>query len=103
MRAHCLAPPPLVCVPLRVLARPRRSCTHPNLIKYYGAALKGKEVFIVTEFMEGGAFYILRIVAAPAAPSVRERLVLRRALSRCEFCVRPRAFNPLAAPPAPCR
>jgi serine/threonine protein kinase len=27
---------------------------HPSLIKYLGAAIKNKEVFIVTEFMEGG-------------------------------------------------
>jgi serine/threonine protein kinase len=30
---------------------------HPHLLKYYGAALKGREVYVVTEFMNGGSAY----------------------------------------------
>lgn len=36
------------------LAILQHCCDHPCLLKYYGAAVKAKEVFIVTEFMVGG-------------------------------------------------
>lgn len=50
--AH-FSPPPL----LSNLSRADRSCKHPHLIQYHGAALRGKEVFIVTEFMSGGGAF----------------------------------------------
>lgn len=40
-----------------------RNTSHPSLIKYYGAAIKGKEVYIVTEFMNGGGGCFLMVLA----------------------------------------
>ena len=34
----------------------RRAVSHPNLIRYYGAAYKGDNLYMVTELMEAGAF-----------------------------------------------
>lgn len=42
------------------------SVTHPHLIKYLGAAQRGKDVFIVTEFCEGGA--LSEVTVPPALP-----------------------------------
>ncbi|KAJ1501529.1 hypothetical protein HMI54_009888 [Coelomomyces lativittatus] len=32
-----------------------KKCNHPNIVKYYGSWLKGKELFIVMEFCAGGS------------------------------------------------
>ena len=49
---------------------------HPNLIKYYGAAIRGKEVNIVTEYMVGGGM---------SNPGTEEALLLLEVLTRPRF------------------
>ena len=42
--------------------------SHPHLIKYYGAAQRGKDVFIVTEYLEGGSLAGVLVAGAPPLP-----------------------------------
>lgn len=42
--------------------------SHPHLIKYYGAAQRGKDVFIVTEYLEGGSLAGVLAAGAPLLP-----------------------------------
>jgi serine/threonine protein kinase len=51
------------------------SLRHPNLIKYFGAAVVGREAFIVTELMNGGNLSaVLRRVDVPLSWRLRIRI-----------------------------
>lgn len=57
------------------------SLSHPHLIKYYGAAQRGKEVFIVTEFLPGGT---LADILSPSAPLLSWPLLISLARAAAE-------------------
>ena len=53
-----------------------KAVAHAHLIQYFGAALKGREVYIVTEFMEGGdlSTVLSRRTAVPLPWRLRARM-----------------------------